>query len=115
MSSQIPILAYSAVLESARELYKKEEDVYVLESYIDIELLKKSASLAKKYGEEFLTDFANFLIEVDGGINNETTPEVVNAGADVLVAGNAIFAAGDVGKSCRNLKKIAQDVRAKRG
>ena len=60
-------------------------------------------------------DGLNFLIEVDGGINSETTPEVVNAGADVLVAGNAIFAAGDVGKSCRNLKKIAQDVRAKRG
>ena len=60
-------------------------------------------------------DGLNYLIEVDGGINIETTPDAVNAGVDVLVAGNAIFAASDVGKSCRNLKKIAQDVRAKRG
>jgi ribulose-phosphate 3-epimerase len=31
------------------------------------------------------------LIEVDGGINIETGKQVVEAGADVLVAGNAIF------------------------
>ena len=57
----------------------------------------------------------NYLIEVDGGINTETTPGVIEAGADVLVAGNAIFAASDIGKACRDLKKIAQDSLAKRG
>ena len=31
-------------------------------------------------------------LEVDGGINPETSPLVVKAGANVLVAGNAIFA-----------------------
>ena len=31
------------------------------------------------------------LIEVDGGVNLETAPMCVQAGADVLVAGNAIF------------------------
>ena len=31
-------------------------------------------------------------LEVDGGINPETAPAVVKAGANVLVAGNAIFA-----------------------
>jgi ribulose-phosphate 3-epimerase len=30
-------------------------------------------------------------VEVDGGINRETAPRVVEAGADVLVAGSAIF------------------------
>ncbi len=34
-------------------------------------------------------------LEVDGGINAETAGEVVRAGADVLVAGNAIFAGND--------------------
>lgn len=33
------------------------------------------------------------LIEVDGGVNSETAPRLIAAGADVLVAGNAIFAA----------------------
>jgi ribulose-phosphate 3-epimerase len=31
------------------------------------------------------------LIEVDGGINPSTAPQVIAAGADVLVAGNAVF------------------------
>lgn len=34
-------------------------------------------------------------VEVDGGINLETAPQVVNAGADVLVAGTAVFDSRD--------------------
>ncbi len=34
------------------------------------------------------------LIEVDGGIGPNTAPDVVQAGADVLVAGSAVFAPG---------------------
>ncbi len=34
------------------------------------------------------------LIEVDGGIGPATAPEVVRAGADILVAGSAVFAPG---------------------
>jgi len=36
-------------------------------------------------------------IEVDGGITPKTAPEVVRAGANVLVAGSAIFGAGPAG------------------
>ena len=52
----------------------------------------------------------SFLIEVDGGINAGTIQETVRAGAEVLVAGNAIFAQSDPGAACENLKKIAEDV-----
>lgn len=34
-------------------------------------------------------------VEVDGGINTETAPRVVEAGADVLVAGSAVFGSKD--------------------
>jgi ribulose-phosphate 3-epimerase len=34
-------------------------------------------------------------LEVDGGINVENAPDIVEAGADVLVAGNSIFRAKD--------------------
>ena len=34
-------------------------------------------------------------LEVDGGINTATAPQVVSAGADVLVAGSAVFDAKD--------------------
>ena len=35
------------------------------------------------------------LIEVDGGISSHNAREVYQAGADVLVAGNAVFGAAD--------------------
>jgi ribulose-phosphate 3-epimerase len=50
----------------------------------------------------------NFEIEVDGGINSNTVPQVVKAGAEVLVAGIAIFGEKDPGKACRQLKSIAE-------
>jgi ribulose-phosphate 3-epimerase len=34
-------------------------------------------------------------LEVDGGVNAETAPRVIEAGADVLVAGSAVFAGND--------------------
>ncbi len=33
-------------------------------------------------------------LEVDGGINAETAPLVIEAGADMLVAGSAVFNGG---------------------
>ena len=54
----------------------------------------------------------SFLIEVDGGINTVTIQETVRAGAEVLVAGNAIFAQTDPGAACENLKKMANDALA---
>jgi ribulose-phosphate 3-epimerase len=48
-----------------------------------------------------------FLIEVDGGIDNHTVPAVVQAGAEVLVAGNAIFKQDDIGRACQKLKALA--------
>ncbi len=43
-------------------------------------------------------------IEVDGGINAATAPAVLNAGADVLVAGSAIFTGGYIEENMRNLR-----------
>lgn len=46
------------------------------------------------------------LIEVDGGVNMETGKILVEAGTDVLVAGNAIFAAPDPMKAIHDLKNL---------
>ncbi|SDF40454.1 ribulose-phosphate 3-epimerase [Sporolituus thermophilus] len=43
-------------------------------------------------------------IEVDGGINAETAPAVVAAGATVLVAGSAVYGAPDVAKAIASLR-----------
>ena len=36
----------------------------------------------------------NILLEVDGGVNVKNFSSLVNAGADILVAGSSIFNAG---------------------
>ncbi|MGD9899163.1 MAG: ribulose-phosphate 3-epimerase [Calditrichaceae bacterium] len=46
------------------------------------------------------------LIEVDGGVNRETARDIVKAGADILVAGNAVFGEKSVGDACRKLKNV---------
>ncbi|MGH2673365.1 MAG: ribulose-phosphate 3-epimerase, partial [Actinomycetota bacterium] len=53
-----------------------------------LEKVRRAASLRQQRG-------ASFLIEVDGGISTETAGDAVRAGADVLVAGSAIFLAPD--------------------
>lgn len=45
------------------------------------------------------------LIEVDGGVNMETAPRLIEAGADVLVAGSAVFKAASPEDAIRNLKQ----------
>lgn len=46
------------------------------------------------------------LIEVDGGVNPETGKRLVEAGADVLVAGNAVFKATDPMEMIHTLKSL---------
>ncbi len=47
-------------------------------------------------------------IQVDGGINRETAAGVVKAGANVLVAGSAIFGSGDIAAAVRQIRKAAE-------
>ena len=43
-------------------------------------------------------------IEVDGGINPETSVTVREAGANVLVAGSAIFGSTDVAQAIKDIR-----------
>jgi ribulose-phosphate 3-epimerase len=47
-------------------------------------------------------------IEIDGGIDHETVGRVVRAGAEILVAGSAIFHAPDIAAAARSLKAAAE-------
>lgn len=46
-------------------------------------------------------------IEVDGGVKPSNIAEVVNAGANVIVAGSAIFNADDIDEAVKSLRKNA--------
>ena len=45
-------------------------------------------------------------IQVDGGINNEIAPQVIKAGANVLVAGSAIFSGSDLLSYRKNIASL---------
>ena len=49
-----------------------------------------------------------FRIEVDGGVSTENAAMLVESGADILVAGSAVYGAGDIAARCRELKKIIE-------
>src|SRR5450755_4036095 len=51
----------------------------------------------------------HFRIEVDGGIALDTVAEVVRAGAEILVAGNAVFGHGDPSRNARELVRAATE------
>ena len=55
--------------------------------------------------ELILSRDASALIQVDGGVNVENTPRLFDAGADCLVAGNAVFSSEDPMKTIELMKK----------
>lgn len=48
------------------------------------------------------------LIEVDGGIDPETTGSVIRAGADVLIAGQAVFGSPNRSEAVRKMRKAIE-------
>ena len=68
------------------------------------EVLKKIKDLDKIRKEKKL----NFKIEIDGGINFETSKIAVDAGVDILVSGTTVFKEnnGDLKKNIKTLKQI---------
>ena len=54
--------------------------------------------------ELILENNSTALIEIDGGVNTENAPKLFEAGADVLVAGNAVFASENPERTIELLK-----------
>ncbi len=51
----------------------------------------------------------NYRIEVDGGVAHDTVARVVEAGADMLVAGSAVFSSGKTEENARELLRLARE------
>lgn len=65
-----------------------------------VECLEKIAIIAARLGP-------SQWLEVDGGINTETIARVVDAGADTIVAGSAVFGSDDPGAMVGRLRRLA--------
>jgi ribulose-phosphate 3-epimerase len=66
-----------------------------------LDKIRRLAGLRQELGLEFR-------IEVDGGVAHETVARVVQAGADLLVAGSAVFGAGQPEQDARALLAAAR-------
>jgi ribulose-phosphate 3-epimerase len=51
----------------------------------------------------------SYRIEVDGGVGLDTVADVVRSGAEILVAGNAVFGSGDPKRNAEALLKAATE------
>jgi ribulose-phosphate 3-epimerase len=73
------------------------------QSFIEFSLdkIRRLAGLRQEMG-------LAFRIEVDGGVAHETVARIVQAGAELLVAGNAVFGAGHPERDARALLAAAQ-------
>jgi ribulose-phosphate 3-epimerase len=59
--------------------------------------IKEAVNLRKELG-------ANFLIEIDGGVNAAIAKKTFQAGAEVFVVGSSIFSADDITVAAREIK-----------
>ena len=71
------------------------------QSFIDNTYLK-----VRKLKDLITRKAANTIIEIDGGVTSKNAKQLVEAGADVLVAGNFVFKAENPTKTIADLKKL---------
>ncbi|MFA6770012.1 MAG: ribulose-phosphate 3-epimerase [Bacteroidales bacterium] len=67
--------------------------------------IKNSYSKIKRLKQMIDERALDTLIEVDGGVNKENAPLLFESGADILVAGNAVFGAKEPILAIKELKK----------
>ncbi|MDH4224065.1 MAG: ribulose-phosphate 3-epimerase [Deltaproteobacteria bacterium] len=81
------------------------------QSYIP-QITRKIAELRKTLEARGLNHVE---IQVDGGVSNDTVAQVVGAGADVLVAGTAVFGQKDYKTAISTLRSLSEAAQKKRG
>jgi len=69
------------------------------------QVMGKITLLKNLIGEKGLTPS----IEVDGGVKLDNTPDIVTAGADMLVMGSAFFGSGDYAAVVRKFREITRN------
>lgn len=68
--------------------------------------IEHSVEKVRELRELIVQSGSQALIEVDGGVNLQTGARLVEAGADALVAGNAVFSAPDPEEVIRALRSL---------
>ena len=69
--------------------------------------IERAVDKTRRLRELILRTGSHALIEIDGGVNRQTGQRLVEAGADVLVAGSAVFRAPDPKAEIAALRALA--------
>ncbi len=98
------------------------EEIYGLIPYVDMVLLMSvvpghggqsilpdTYEKLQKIRAEITRINSDVILEVDGGINTKTIKDVVDSGANLLVAGSAVFAKPNPGEAVEELLKCAKE------
>lgn len=70
--------------------------------------IEQTINKAQQLREMISRTDSHALIEVDGGVQEETAPRLVKAGVDVLVSGSYVFKAADPHKVIKSLKQLGE-------
>jgi len=97
----VDLISIKNKLQRVKELEKLGIDFLCIHIGIDEQMIgKKPTQIVKD-----ITKKSNIPIAVAGGLNSETIPEVVKAGASIIIVGGAITKAKDVSKATKQIYK----------
>ncbi len=119
------IKAIKSLGKKAGIALKPKTDANVIEKYInDVDMVLVMTVEPGFGGQKFMADMMpkvktvrdmcnacgreDMLIQVDGGIDNSTAPVVAENGANVLVAGSALFSKNDYKEAVAQLRSAAE-------
>ena len=71
-----------------------------------VTLNESSIKKVKRLRKLIETEGSNALIEVDGGVQADTAPRLVESGVDILVSGSYVFKADDPKSTIHSLKQL---------
>lgn len=71
--------------------------------------IENTYSKVKRLKEIIIANNAETLIEVDGGVTDKNAEKLIEAGADVLVAGSYVFKAENQLETIKGLKQLANN------
>jgi ribulose-phosphate 3-epimerase len=70
------------------------------------QFIKSTLTKIERLKQMIIAANASTLIEVDGGVTLDNAKAIINAGADVLVAGNTVFNAAFPSDAIKMLKNL---------
>ena len=101
------VLNPATPLSSLEEILQEVDMVLVMSvnpGFGGQKFIPSSIDKIRRLKKQIITVNREVLIEVDGGINAVTSPLVREAGAEVLVAGSAVFGSDDLAAAIRQIR-----------